>query len=280
LQISSGWALYSAFRAQALRLRFLLASAWYPPEYQGLAMGIAGAGNSGTLMASLFAPRLAQVFGWRDVFAFAGIPLLIVWAVFFVLAKEAPVARSVKTWKDYVSVLKIPDSAWFCFLYSLTFGSFLRPVGGVLSDKLGGYRMLLVLFAIAVVLLGLLATLPATAVAVALFALLMAMLGMGNGSVFQLVPQRFPDDVGIITGLVGAAGGWGGFMLPSLMGLLKDGTGTFAAGFAVTAVLFSFGLSVLLWLKKAWRQTWPNCAAERAGLLKAEPLTAPAYATE
>jgi NNP family nitrate/nitrite transporter-like MFS transporter len=292
-----------------------LASAWYPPEYQGLAMGIAGAGNSGTLMASLFAPRLAQIFGWRHVFAFASVPLLIVWAVFFVLAKEAPVERSVKTWKDYASVLKIPDSAWFCFLYSLSFGgfsgfasylsiffrdqygvtrvaagdlttfvvlfgSFLRPVGGVLGDKLGGYRMLLVLFAVAIAALALLATLPVTAVAVALFALLMAVLGMGNGSIFQLVPQRFPDHVGIITGLVGAAGGLGGFMLPSLMGLLKDGTGTFAAGFALTAVLFTCGLSALLWLKKTWRQTWPSCGAERAGLSKAEPLTASAYAIE
>lgn len=292
-----------------------LASAWYPAEYQGLAMGIAGAGNSGTLMASLFAPRLAQMFGWRNVFAFAGIPLIIVWIIFFFLAKEAPMKRSIKTWKDYASVLKVPDSAWFCFLYSLTFGGFsgfatylsiffrdqyhvspvkagdlttfvvlfgsmLRPVGGVLADKLGGYRMLLILFSIATLSLGLLATLPLTAVAVSLFALLMAMLGMGNGSVFQLVPQRFPDHVGILTGLVGAAGGFGGFMLPSLMGVLKGSTGTFATGFAVIAVLFTCGLSALLWLGNSWRQTWPLAAAERAGLLAADTAPASAYAAD
>ena len=292
-----------------------LASAWYPAEYQGLAMGIAGAGNSGTLMASLFAPRLAQLFGWHNVFAFASIPLLIVWVVFFFLAKEAPVQRAVKTWKDYARALRIPDSAWFCFLYSLTFGgfsgfasylsiffrdqyqvsriaagdlttvvilfgSFLRPVGGVLADKLGGYRMLLVFFAIAIVSIGLLATLPARAVAVILFAVLMGMLGMGNGAVFQLVPQRFPDHVGIITGLVGAAGGFGGFMLPSLMGLLKDITGTFAAGFIFIAVLFTCGLSALLYLKNVWRDSWPASAAERAGLLTAEAVPTSAYAAE
>lgn len=292
-----------------------LASSWYPPEYQGLAMGIAGAGNSGTLLASLMAPRLAQIFGWRNVFALAGIPLLIVWAVFFVFAKEAPVQRSVKRWKDYRSVLKAPDSAWFCLLYSLTFGgfsgfasylsiffrdqygvsrvtagdlttlvvafgSFLRPVGGVLADRLGGYRVLLVLFATAIVSLGLLATLPSTGVAVGLFALLMAALGMGNGSVFQLVPQRFPSHIGIVTGLVGAAGGFGGFVLPSLMGLLKERAGTFAAGFALIAALFAAGLSALLWLRNNWRQTWPRAAAERAGLWPTESIAAPVYAAD
>jgi len=292
-----------------------LASGWYPPEYQGLAMGIAGAGNSGTLLSSLFAPRLAQMFGWHNVFAFVSIPLLVVWAVFFFLAKEAPVRRSVKTWKDYTSVLRIADSGWFCFVYSLTFGgfsgfasylpiffcdqygvsrvtagdlttfvvlfgSFLRPVGGVLADRFGGYRMLLVLFAIAILSLGLLATLPPKPVAVTLFALLMAMLGMGNGCVFQLVPQRFPDNVGVITGLVGAAGGLGGFMLPSLMGLLKGSTGSFGAGFAIVSGLFIGGLWALLWLKSIWRQSWTTSAAERAGLLTPVPATESAYAAE
>lgn len=294
-----------------------LASAWYPAEYQGLALGIAGAGNSGTLMASLFAPRLAQIFGWRNVFAFVCIPVLIVWIVFFFLAKEAPVKRTVKKWNDYARVLKISDSAWFCFLYSLTFGGFsgfasylsiffrdqyqadkvsagdlttfvilfgcfLRPVGGMLADKLGGYRMLLLLFAVATLSIGLLATLPPRAAAVALFAVLMAMLGMGNGSVFQLVPQRFPDHIGIITGLVGAAGGLGGFILPSLMGSLKDLTGTFAAGFVFIALLFVCGLSALLYLRNVWQHTWPITAAERAGLLTVEaaPTPASAYAAK
>lgn len=278
-----------------------LASGWYPPEHQGLAMGIAGAGNSGTLMATLFAPRIAQAYGWHVVFAIAMIPLAIVWVLFFILAKDAPVTRRVNKLSDYLSVLKISDTAWFCFLYSLTFGgfsgfasylsiffrdqyhvtkvqagdlttfvvifgSFLRPVGGVLADRIGGYRMLLVLLGVACLCLGGLATLPVTAVAVAIFALLMAMLGMGNGSVFQLVPQRFAGRVGVMTGLVGAAGGFGGFVLPSVMGTLKDRTGTFGTGFAVLMGLFLCGFVALLLLRNVWRRTWPSEAAERAGL--------------
>jgi NNP family nitrate/nitrite transporter-like MFS transporter len=292
-----------------------LVSEWYPPEYQGLALGIAGAGNSGTLMASMFAPRLAQVFGWRDVFAVAALPVIAVWIAFFFLAKDAPVQRTVKTWKDYASVLRVGDSAWFCFLYSLTFGgfsgfasylsiffrdqyhvskvtagdlttfvvvfgSFLRPVGGVLADRLGGYRMLVVLFSTAVASLALLATLPVTPAAVTIFAVLMAMLGLGNGSVFQLVPQRFPDRVGIMTGLVGAAGGLGGFSLPAAMGLLKDKTGSFSGGFTLIAFLFLSGLFALVYLRNIWRQTWPAGAAERAGLLTGQSAVAAAYAAE
>jgi NNP family nitrate/nitrite transporter-like MFS transporter len=292
-----------------------LVSEWYPPKYQGLALGIAGAGNSGTLMASLFAPRLAQVFGWRDVFAVAALPVIAVWIIFFFLAKDAPVQRAVRTWKEYASVLSAGDSVWFCFLYSLTFGgfsgfasylsiffrdqyqvskvtagdlttfvvlfgSFLRPVGGVLADRLGGHRMLLVLFSVAVASLAVLATLPVTAAAVAIFAVLMAMLGLGNGSVFQLVPQRFPDRVGITTGLVGAAGGLGGFVLPAIMGLLKEKTGSFSGGFAVIALVFLSGLAALVYLRNVWRQTWPATAAERAGLVTGRSAVAGAYAAE
>jgi NNP family nitrate/nitrite transporter-like MFS transporter len=292
-----------------------LASGWYPPEHQGLAMGIAGAGNSGTLMSTLFAPRIAQAYGWHTVFAVAAIPVAIVWVAFFFLAKDAPVKRRINSWSDYASVLKMGDSAWFCLLYGLTFGgfsgfasylsiffrdqyhvtkvqagdlttvvvifgSFLRPVGGVLADKLGGYRMLLVLFGVAVGCLGAIATLPATAIAVGFFALLMAMLGMGNGSVFQLVPQRFPTRVGVMTGLVGAAGGFGGFVLPSLMGTLKDATGTFSIGFIIIAALFLCGFCALLFLKNVWRRTWPAEAAERAGLFVGTESPANVYAAD
>src|SRR4051794_27169869 len=254
-----------------------LASGWYPPEYQGLAMGIAGAGNSGTLLATLFAPRLAQMFGWRSVFGVAIIPVALVWLLFFVLAKDAPVLRRVRSWAEYASLLKIPDTGWFCFLYSLTFGgfvglasylsvffhdqyhlnkvqsgdfttvvvlfgSFLRPVGGVLSDRLGGYRMLLTLLGGAALSMAAVATLPPPPIALAFLAAGMGLLGMGNGSVFQLVPQRFAERVGIMTGIVGAAGGLGGFLLPSVLGFLKDKTGSFGIGFTVLALAMMSGV--------------------------------------
>jgi NNP family nitrate/nitrite transporter-like MFS transporter len=281
-----------------------LASAWYPPEYQGIAMGIAGAGNSGTLFASLFAPRLAKIFGWHEVFLFAMIPVLLVWILFFVLAKDAPRKAPPKGLSDYKEVLKIGDTGWFCFLYSLTFGgfsglvsfltifffdqyhltkvqagdlttlvvvfgSFLRPVGGLLSDRIGGYRMLLVLLAGAAISLGFVATLPSVTVAVAFLVLTMGMLGMGNGAVFQLVPQRFPERVGLITGLVGAAGGVGGFLLPNVLGGLKGVTGSFGPGLGICALAIGTGAAALFLLGPVWRRTWQQDSAWRAGLLPA-----------
>lgn len=279
-----------------------LASGWYPPEHQGLAMGIAGAGNSGTLLATLFAPRLARAFGWHNVFAMAAVPVIAVWILFFFLAKDAPGSRPVKKWSDYAAVLRVGDTGWFCFLYCLTFGgfsglvsylsiffhdqyhltkvqsgdfttfvvlfgSFLRPIGGMLSDRLGGYRMLLVLLVGACLSILVVSTLPPLVLAVAALSLAMSCMGMGNGSVFQLVPQRFPDRVGIMTGLVGAAGGFGGFLLPSMLGFLKDQTGSFGIGMGVLACCYLTGAVVLFYIKGIWARTWPLAAAQRAGLL-------------
>ncbi len=278
-----------------------MASGWYPAEYQGIAMGIAGAGNSGTLLATLFAPRLAQVFGWHRVFGLAMMPVAAVWVLFYLMARDAPGIRAAKRWRDYAALLHEPDTAWFCFLYSTTFGgfvglasylsiffrdqygiskvhagdlttlvvlfgSFLRPVGGLLSDRWGGYRMLLFLLTGISICLAGVATLPAVPVAVSLLVLAMAMLGMGNGSVFQLVPQRFAGRVGIMTGIVGAAGGFGGFLLPSVFGAIKDRSGSFGPGFALFGGVVLAAAAALVYLGRVWRQTWSEEAALRAGL--------------
>jgi NNP family nitrate/nitrite transporter-like MFS transporter len=280
-----------------------LASGWYPPQHQGLAMGIAGAGNSGTLVATLFAPRLAQAFGWHTVFGLAMVPVAAVWVAFFSMAKDAPGVRAAKTWNDYAGVLKHADCWRFCFIYSITFGgfvglasflsvffhdqyhltkvqsgdfttcvvvfgSFLRPVGGLLADRVGGYRILLGLLAgVSLCLFGV-AMLPAVGIALMVLAGGMAMLGMGNGAVFQLVPQRFAARVGIMTGIVGAAGGFGGFLLPSLLG----------AGFALFAAVGLAG-SALLWLSsRTWRNAWSADCLRRAGISlagRAAPLQFP-----
>ena len=289
-----------------------LASGWYPPQHQGLAMGIAGAGNSGTLLATLFAPRLAQAFGWRSVFGIAMIPVCLVWVAFFLLAKEPPGRRVVKRWKDYAGILKEADTGWFCFLYSITFGgfvglasylsvffhdqyhlnkvhagdfttvvvifgSFLRPVGGLISDRVGGYRMLLFLLAGIALCLSGVATLPPVNAALLLLAGAMAMLGMGNGAVFQLVPQRFAGRVGMMTGIVGAAGGFGGFMLPSLLGAIKDRSGSFGLGFALLAAIVLTAAAILLQLGRVWRNRWSQDCARRAGLISITALeTSPA----
>jgi NNP family nitrate/nitrite transporter-like MFS transporter len=288
-----------------------LASGWYPPEYQGLAMGIAGAGNSGTLFATLFAPRLAQALGWRSVFGLAMIPVCLVWLFFAFMAKDAPVRRPAYRLRDYVAAFAEADTAWFCFIYSITFGgfsglssylsifyhdqygltkvqagdlttlvvvfgSFLRPVGGLLSDRLGGVRLLQVLLAGVALCLAGIGTLPPVVAAVGLLILTMAMLGMGNGAVFQLVPQRFPTQVGMLTGIIGAAGGFGGFLLPSVLGTLKQTAGSFGVGFAVFAVVAASGLAALLSQRRNWRRTWPRESVIRAGLTPVESVAATA----
>jgi len=278
-----------------------LAGAWYPPQYQGLAMGIAGAGNSGTLLATLFAPRLAQSFGWPKAFAFAMAPVALVLLLYALMAKDSPNRPPRPAWRDYVAVFRQADTGWFCFFYCFTFGGFvglasfltlffhdqyhlskvragdfttlvviagsvLRPVGVWLSDRIGGYRLLLGLLAGAGCCLAVISMLPPLGVIVPCLFLCMGMLGMGNGAVFQLVPQRFARHVGIITGLVGAAGGLGGFLLPSLLGAIKDKTGEYGAGLLLFSIAFLVASAVLLLLGRAWSQSWDEASVNRAGV--------------
>src|SRR6185503_5464899 len=101
-----------------------LASRWYPPEYQGLAMGIAGAGNSGTLLATLLAPRLAERFGWASTFGFAMVPVAAVFVLFALLARDSPKRVAPTSLREYGAVVRERDTLWLSFLYSLTFGGF------------------------------------------------------------------------------------------------------------------------------------------------------------
>ena len=101
-----------------------LASRWYPPEHQGTALGIAGAGNSGTVFAALFAPSLAAAFGWINVIGLAAIPVAIAFVVYLILAKDSPNPPPAKGWSEYLDVLRSGDAWWFMFFYSVTFGGF------------------------------------------------------------------------------------------------------------------------------------------------------------
>ncbi len=285
-----------------------LASRWYPPEYQGMAMGLAGAGNSGTLLATLFAPRLATALGFHGVFAIALIPVCLVMIAFALLAKDSPKHVKVSGWSDYAEVLREKDTGWFCMMYCMTFGSFvglasfltvffhdqyglskvaagdfttfavlagsfLRPVGGMISDRIGGYKLLLVLLAGVSVCLAAIGIVPPVNVALLLLILAMGMLGMGNGAVFQMLPQRFPARVGILTGIVGAAGGVGGFLLPSMLGTIKDRTGQYGIGFGICAAAIFCGALVLLYLGHSWLASWGSASANRAGLFSYRGFT-------
>src|SRR5687768_8093249 len=269
-----------------------LASRWYPPQYQGIALGIAGAGNSGTVFASLFAPGLAAVWGWNNVLGLAALPLILAFVVYVFAAKNAPTAPPPKKLHEYLAVLRMGDAWWFMFFYAVTFGGFVglasslaiyfntdyglgavqagyftaacvfvgslvRPIGGALADRIGGIKTLSIMYAFAAAALVAASFHPQSVFgALALFASAMFAFGMGNGAVFQLVPQRFRHEIGVMTGLVGMTGGVGGFFLASSLGISKQLTGTYQAGlllFAALAVLALVGLTVI---KHRWRTTW------------------------
>ena len=143
-------------------------------------------------------------------------------------------------------------------------GSFLRPVGGWLADKIGGYRLLLALFAGIAVCLMIVSGLHAIghAVVPTLF-VSMGMLGMGNGAIFQMAPQRFAADIELITGIVGAAGGLGGFLLPSALGALKDISGSYGTGLLCFAILMAASVLLLLEFGVRWKSSWTPAALDR-----------------
>jgi NNP family nitrate/nitrite transporter-like MFS transporter len=276
-----------------------LASRWYPARRQGLVMGIAAAGNSGTVIANLLAPRLAKIVGWHGVLGLATIPLALVLVAFVLMAKDSPGTGKGQPFSTYLAALKVSDMWWFCLFYSVTFGGYvglgsflptffhdqygvdaitagyltalaafvgsgMRPLGGWLADKFGGVRLLTALLTGIVFTYGLGAQLPPLAFMVGLLVFGMACLGMGNGAVFQLVPQRFSQQIGIATGVIGAVGGLGGFFLPNLLGMVKQGSGSFGDGFLVLSGIALAALVLLRVLaasRQGWRAAWKTAQA-------------------
>ena len=289
------------FAGASFAVALPLASRWYPPKHQGAALGIAGAGNSGTALAALFAPGLAVAFGWHNVFGLAMIPLALVLVVYTVMAKDSPECPPAKSFAEYMQVLKDRDAWWFMFFYSVTFGGFVgmasiltiyfntqyhlpavtagfytaacvfsgslvRPLGGILSDRIGGIRTLTMMYGVVAVFLLLTSTgMPTPMLALAVIVPAMLAMGMGNGAVFQLVPQRFRREIGVMTGLVGMAGGVGGFYLASSLGYSYKLTGSYQSGFVVFAGLAVLALVGLTRIKSRWRTTWgaPDVAGAR-----------------
>ena len=267
-----------------------LASHWYPPARQGLVMGLAAAGNSGTVIANLLAPRIAAVVGWHNVLGLAMIPLALVLLAFLLMAKDSPTRSTGLPFKRYSAALKRPDLWWLCIFYSVTFGGYVglssflpiffrdqyfikpinagyltalaafvgsgvRPIGGYLADRVGGARMLVVLLFAIGIIYGFGSLLPAIGPMVGLVVAGMVFLGMGNGAVFQIVPRRFKNEIGVATGMVGAIGGLGGFFLPTLLGSIKQNYGSFGAGFVVLSIM-AVASGVLLCVLIAIREGW------------------------
>jgi NNP family nitrate/nitrite transporter-like MFS transporter len=255
-------------------------SGWYPPARQGLALGIFGAGNIGQSLALFGAPFLVARGGYAWGF-WAYAVLAAAWLMLTaLLARNAPPRGPAKTLADFVRPLGQRTSWTLSLYYFLTFGGFLamasylpkfltlsfpvtkadaglrsagfvvlatiaRPIGGWLADRIGGHRILQVVFPVTAVC-ALLMSYP-TMVSFTIGALGMATaVGLGNGAVFKLVPQYFPKAVGSVTGLVGAAGGLGGFFPPLVLGLLRQRTGSFTWGFIALSAFALVCLAVSL----------------------------------
>jgi NNP family nitrate/nitrite transporter-like MFS transporter len=142
-------------------------------------------------------------------------------------------------------------------------GSFLRPLGGFLADRLGGTSVLAVVYGLAGAVLLVVAQIPPLSVAVVAFPLAMAFFGIGNGATFQLVGLRFRERIGMVTGLVGAAGGVGGFLLPTVLGSLHDAAGGYGVGLGLVALATIGALGAIVYVRARWRRGWAALAQAR-----------------
>lgn len=245
-------------------------SRWSPPAKQGGVLGVYGMGNIGQSAAVFLGPVIAVAIGWERVFTGVAVALFVWGVLFWLLARDAPAKGAPKGIGDMVALLMRERLSWvLSAFYFLTFGGFvafaiylptllkddfgltpadagfraagfvvlatlLRPVGGALADKIGGARVLNAVFLGVIpfaLLLAWSSMIPFTVGALGCAALL----GLGNGAVFKLVPQYFPNETGAVTGLVGAMGGLGGFFPPLLLGFFRDQTGAVWPGFVLLA---------------------------------------------
>ena len=282
-----------------------LGSGWYPPKYKGLAMGIAGAGNSGTVLAVLFAPPLATKYGWQTVYGIAAATMLLPMLVMWIAAKEPP-DREHQSLREHVSCLFEKDGWAFSLIYIVSFGGFIglasflptyfydqfkvtkieagqltmlatlmgsavRVLGGAVSDRIGGVNTLtgvLVLVAGSLLACGMAG--GSLVITTLLFMLCFAAFGAGNGALFQLVPLRWPLTTAVAGSMIGEVGALGGGFLPNAMGQSKQLAGTYLWGFVAFAVLALAMLVMLRVVQIRWTRTW----AEKGG--RARPAAADA----
>src|SRR5580698_8684069 len=285
-----------------------LGSGWFPKRYKGLAMGIAGAGNSGTAIAALLAPRLAQHYGWHEVYGFAALMMLLPLAVMILFAKEPPDIER-QTLREHLSCLWDKDGWAFNMIYVVTFGGFLglatflpsifysqfhvskiqagsltvlatltgsltRVAGGWLADRIGGVTTLSVVFLVVIGgFLGLLGS-PSLISTTLLFMLLFAALGAGNGATFQLVPLRWPLTTAVAGAMIGEIGALGGGILPNVLGQSRQHTGSYRGGFLLYAVLAVGVLVVMRVVARSWIGSWIGPDGRASGAVPTQSAVA------
>jgi NNP family nitrate/nitrite transporter-like MFS transporter len=312
-----------------------MAGSSYPPQVQGLVLGLAAAGNVGAVVDGFLFPTLAQHYGWQRSTA-AVLPLLALTAAAMLLWGEDRSAKSGGGTRAFagfavsllavIGLVLLVNAGWFghgktgqlllpvlgaavalavlprkylrvlcerdtwaiMLVYSITFGGFVgmssyvslllttqyelpkvnagmimaglsftgamvRPVGGLLADRLSGVKVLLVLLLlIALCNIGFAMVMPALPGALALLTTLYLSFGLGNGATFQLVPHRWKGRTGLMTGIIGAAGGIGGFYLPVVMGIAKESTGSYQLGFMTFGILAVMAFALVVVLHRQW----------------------------
>jgi NNP family nitrate/nitrite transporter-like MFS transporter len=242
---SNGKSAYAAFAATFLGMLLLVYL---------VHAGVLGTGKTGLLLLPFLGALLAiavlpqryrAVFAERDTWV-----MMLVYSITFggFVGMSSYVSLLLTTQYGITKV----DAGLLMALFAFS-GAMLRPVGGLVADRVTGVRALMVLLAvISLADLGFAALMPGVAGGIAILLVLYICFGLGNGATFQLVPQRWQGKTGVMTGIIGAAGGIGGFYLPVIMGIAKESTGSYQAGFLTFGVIAAIALGLVLLLRKQW----------------------------
>ncbi|WP_157264959.1 MFS transporter [Paenibacillus oryzisoli] len=283
-------ALFIGMAGTTFAISLTYVSRWFPPERQGLVLGLAGLGNLGGAVASFSLPFVFNQYGFQWVFWSLAIMIVLVTAIFWIGTKDLPSPSQKKTFKQSMVVLKDQSTWYLSLFYFLTFGGFvafgaylptflkdlfhvsatdaglktagfvviatlIRPLGGYLADRIGSRSVLAVVFTGMIITSLALAGSMHQFTSFSICCLVAAtLLGIGNGAVFKMVPEVSSGNTGAVTGIVGAAGGLGGFFPPIVLGIVKDLSGAYTLGFVMLMVF----ACACLWMNLATRRMLLN----------------------
>lgn len=282
------WGFFLGLAGSSFAVGVPFVNKWFPKHMQGLALGIYGMGNIGQAIAAYSAPSVAAAFGWQWAFWIFIIPLIVMATIFWILGRDAPARGPSPSIGEGLALFRQEAMPWVLSLfYFLTFGEFValgiflptllvelfgfspsdaglrvagfvvlatlaRPVGGWLADRIGGSNTLTFVFVVVPVMALLFSIGPGIVLFTVAALTTAAVVGIGNGAVFKLVAEYYPRKTGAVTGIVGAAGGLGGFFPPLVLGVVRDATGSYAIGFILLAVFAAGCLLVNLFYVKRY----------------------------
>jgi len=262
-----------------------LAGRTYPAAHQGLVLGIVASGNVGTVLVLFLAPRIAAMGGWHDVFGWMTLPIIVVFLCFMSFVRDDRKSRrderNAQWWHNVAVMIRHPKAYWLCGLYAVTFGGFvgfcsilplffhdqyrldgitagsivavsglvgslIRPLGGYAADRIGGLRALMLSLPLIIGVVAVLGEVTGAIGAISLVVVAVGAMGVGNGIILQLASEWFSKQIGLASGIVGAAGGIGGFLLPLWLGTMKEVTGSYRTGLWMFAVVTAIAWGTVL----------------------------------